>query len=203
MNAGVDAPEWGDVDRGQRPGSHPDDEFPRFSRKGWQSFASTQIEEVFFGTDVWPRLNPTDRALVRSQRGPMASIPFHTPPVSAASRFNPQCFRVLLLRRLWCQLPLSSATCRCGQPLDSRGTTGELAAPRGFWVAEGIRWRVARHGSAGKQEQGCPSTSVTKNWTFCQGQEQTTVVWKWSLMVCLLSRRTVGRGHHDGQHRPS
>ena len=27
-NAGVDAPEWGDVDRGQRPGSHPDDEFP-------------------------------------------------------------------------------------------------------------------------------------------------------------------------------
>ena len=36
MNAGVDAPvdapEWGDVDLGQRPGSHPDDEFLRFSR---------------------------------------------------------------------------------------------------------------------------------------------------------------------------
>ena len=47
MNAGVDAPEWGDVDRGQRPGYHPDDEFPRFSWMGWQSFASTKMEEVF------------------------------------------------------------------------------------------------------------------------------------------------------------
>ena len=27
--AGVDAPEWGDLARGQRPGFHPDDEFPR------------------------------------------------------------------------------------------------------------------------------------------------------------------------------
>ena len=52
--------------------------------------------------------------------GPMASIPFFTAPVSFATRFDPQCFRVLLLRRLWCPLPLSSATCRCGQPLDSR-----------------------------------------------------------------------------------
>ena len=85
------------------------------------AFAPTEIEEVFFGTTVWPRLDATDRALVRSQRGPMASIPFHTPPVSAVSRFDPQCLRVLLLRRLWCQLPLCSATCRCGQPLDSRG----------------------------------------------------------------------------------
>ena len=64
-------------------------------------------------------------------------------------------------------------------------TTGELAPPSGLWVAEGIRWRVVRHGSAGKQEQGCPSTSVSKTWTFFQGQEQTTVVWKWSLTVCL------------------
>ena len=71
---------------------HPDDEFSRFSHMGWQSFASTEIEEVFFGTTV-----------------------------SIASRFDPQKFRVLLLRRLWCQLPLCSATCRCGQPLDSRG----------------------------------------------------------------------------------
>ena len=47
MNAGVDAPELGDVDRDQRPGDHPDDEFPRFSRIGWQSFASTKMEEVF------------------------------------------------------------------------------------------------------------------------------------------------------------
>ena len=32
QGAGIDVPEWGDIDRGQRPGFHPDDEFPRFSR---------------------------------------------------------------------------------------------------------------------------------------------------------------------------
>ena len=38
-----------------------------------------------------------------------------------ARGFCAQCFRVLLLRRLWCPLPLSSAFRRCGQPLDPRG----------------------------------------------------------------------------------
>ena len=33
----------------------------------------------------------------------------------------PQLFRVLLLRRLWLPLPLSSRTCRCGRPLDVLG----------------------------------------------------------------------------------
>ena len=32
--------------------------------------------------------------------------PFHCSPTSPASRLDPQCFRVLLLRRLWCLLPL-------------------------------------------------------------------------------------------------
>ena len=125
---------------GQRPGSHPDDEFPRFSHMGWQSFASTEIEEVFFGTTVWPRLDPTHRALVRSQRGPMASIPFFTPRVSIASRFDPQSFRVLLLRRLWCQLPLCSAICQCASHLIHVVTTGELALTQGSgspWVPVG------------------------------------------------------------------
>ena len=72
------------------------------------------MEEVFFHNTVWSRLDPTGQALVRQQRGPMAGIPFHCSPVST-SRFDPQCFRVLLLRRLWCPLPLSSAFCRCGQ----------------------------------------------------------------------------------------
>ena len=38
-----------------------------------------------------------------------------------SARFDAQVFRVLLLRRLWCPLPLSGAICRCGRPLDSRG----------------------------------------------------------------------------------
>ena len=130
---------------------------------------------------------PTHRALVRSQRGPMASIPFFTPPVSIASRFDPQSFRVLLLRRLWCQLPLCSATCRCGQPLDSRGHHRGACAHAGFLVAVGSRWKVAPHESAERQVPGCLSTSVSKIWTSIQGREQMTAVWKWSPTVCLCS----------------
>ena len=37
------------------------------------------------------------------------------------SRLELQIFRVLLLRRLWCPLPLSTHSCRCGRPLDVRG----------------------------------------------------------------------------------
>ena len=51
----------------------------------------------------------------------MAGIPFTCMPLSSESRFQPQEFRVLLLRRLWQPLPLSSSICRCGRPLDSRG----------------------------------------------------------------------------------
>ena len=80
--------------------------------------------------------------------------------------FRPSVFRVFLLRRFWCQFPWSSAICRCGQPHDFRGHHREFAPSGGFWVVEGVRWRVVRHGSAGKQEQGCLSTSVSKTLTF-------------------------------------
>ena len=76
-----------------------------------------------------------------------------TQPVSAASRFDPQCFRVLLLRRFWCQLPLSSATCRCGQPLDSRGhhrgacATAGVLGRRGYPL-ESCAARICREAGA-------------------------------------------------------
>ena len=179
MNAGVDAPEWGDVDRSQRPGYHPDDEFPRFLNMGWQSFASTKIQEVFFGTNVWPRTE-----LWCAQRGPWpASHSTHhvslLHPVSTLS--VPECFFCVAFGASSLEfrnLPVWPATRFSWPPLGSLRTAGGFGSPR-------VSGRVVRHGSAGKQEQGCPSTSVSKTWTFFQGQEQTTVVWKWSLMVCL------------------
>ena len=66
QGAGVDAPEWGDIDIGQRPGFHPDDEFPRFTTIGWQVFASSPMEEAFFNTAISSRLGPTDPISKRS-----------------------------------------------------------------------------------------------------------------------------------------
>ena len=51
----------------------------------------------------------------------MASSPSTTPPASVHARFDPQLFRVLLLRRLWQLLPPVSRIFRCGRPLDSSG----------------------------------------------------------------------------------
>ena len=42
-------------------------------------------------------------------------------PAVPESRLEPQIFRVLLLRGLWCPLPLSSHCCQCGRLLDARG----------------------------------------------------------------------------------
>ena len=58
---GIDVPEWGDVDKGQRLEFHPDDEVPRFPRIGWQVFGSTPMEEAFFNTAICPRLGQAQR----------------------------------------------------------------------------------------------------------------------------------------------
>ena len=151
------------MDRGQRPGYHP--EFTLFIRMGWQSFASTKMEEVFFGTTRSPRLDPTDRADAACTERSNGKHPI--PHTTRLCRIP---FRSSVFHGASSASPLVPA------PLEFRDLP--------VWPTTGIRWRVGQHGSAGKQEHGCPSTSVSKTWTCLQGQEQTTVVWKWSLTVC-------------------
>ena len=121
VDVGFDAPEWGDVARGQRPGRSPENRDPTEPRFGWQCLASADVERTFLQGVIWPELSPADGALLRSQCGPFAGIPFTCSPVVVESRLEPQIFRVLFLRRLWCPLLLSAHFCRCGRPLDVRG----------------------------------------------------------------------------------
>ena len=171
----------------ERPGFHPDNEFPRFSRMGWQSFAATEIDEVFFRTTVWPRLDPTHRASVRSETGSMARILFFTPPVSTASgstlRVSGSSFCVASGASSLCVLQLVGVASHLIHVV----TTGELALTQGFLVAAGSRWKVALHESAERQAPGCRSTFVSKTWISIHGREQITAVWKWSPTVCLSS----------------
>ena len=136
--------------RGVRPGYDPlVDDLPRLSTQGWQHFASEAVEASFLADTIWPRLDVPHQALMRSQQGPMAGIPFTCMPLSSESRFQPQEFRVLLLRRLWQPLPLSSSICRCGRPLDSRGhhraacSVAGVLGRRGF-ALESAAARVCR-----------------------------------------------------------
>ena len=120
LDRGFDAPRWGAVAHGSRPGRGLDDAEPAEAAHGWQRPASSASEECFRRGAVWPRLSG-DRALLRSQSGPLSGVPFISSPAFHHSRFSSQEFRVLLLRRLWLSLPLTSRVCRCGRPLDSCG----------------------------------------------------------------------------------
>ena len=94
-------------------------------------------------------LTDSHRALLRSQGGHLASSPFTTPPSSFHARFDPQQFRVLLLRRLWQPLPPVLRICRCGRPLNSSGhhraacVTSGVLGRRGFAVESAVA-RVCR-----------------------------------------------------------
>ena len=107
-----------------------------------------------------PQLDPIDRALVRSQRSNRKQP---IPHATSLCRIPILSVRVFLLRRFWCAV-------------------AGVAWHRGARVLghRGICWRVVRRGSAGTQEQGCPTTYVSK---ISPGQEQTS--WKWSLTFCL------------------
>ena len=113
-DSGFDAPNWEDLAEGASP--HQDEsqeEEPNQPRHGWQKVASMHLESKFISDALWPTLSAQERALMRSQCGPLSSVAFTAFPTSRLTRFDFQPFRVLLLRRLHLPLPLSARACRC------------------------------------------------------------------------------------------
>ena len=92
--------------------------WPGIRRHGWQRTATEPVHGVLMEGTVRPRLSATEKALFRSQGGPLAGIPFMCFPTSRLSWMDSSLFRVLFLRRLWLPLPPSSPFSRCGSPLD-------------------------------------------------------------------------------------
>ena len=115
----------------------PREEGPTEPRFGWQCLASADVERTRLQGAVWPELSPADRALLRSQCGPFAGIPFTCSPVVVESRLEPQIFRVLLLRRLWCPSLSLLTSAGAAVPLTFVATTGQLVGGQGCWDVEG------------------------------------------------------------------
>ena len=106
---------------GQRPPRREPEEFePGGCRHGWQHEAASRVERQHRGR-LMPRLPQQQRAMLRSQSGPLAGVPLSTTPCNFLSRIDSHLFRVLLLRRFRLPLPLSARQCRCGRPLDTFG----------------------------------------------------------------------------------
>ena len=122
VRVGFDAPNWQELRAGFRPpGQQVDEGQVGIPGHGWQHEATEAVHAHLMATTIWPRLAPEERALIRSQGGPMSEVPFTCFPVSRESRNESSSFRVLVLRRLWLPSPLSSRNCWCGLPLDLRG----------------------------------------------------------------------------------
>ena len=61
---------------------------------GWQRMAVRQVEQKFIHEEVWPTLDDPRRALLRSQRGPLASAPLTALPTSRMTRIEALCRRL-------------------------------------------------------------------------------------------------------------
>ena len=90
---------------------------------------------------------------MRSQTGPLFSLPFTVLPTNRYTRFDPQPFRVLLLRRLHLHLPLTARqwpSTRCLLP--------SSVLLQGFLGEGATRWRLVLFRSVEKQVLVCDST---------------------------------------------
>ena len=116
VDAGFASPVWEDLARVLRPDPTPDKD-PSSPEQEGQYWATQPLNGRFIEAAVRPRLPDSSRAMLRSQSGPLASVPFTCCPISRHTNFDAQIFRTFLLRRLWLPLSSSSRACRCGRPL--------------------------------------------------------------------------------------
>ena len=88
-DAGFERPNWADLFEGRSPGRVSDDEDPCQPRAGWQQKAGSVLEHHHHDHVVWPRLREPEQALMRSQRGPLASVALTSTPSDRSSRPDP------------------------------------------------------------------------------------------------------------------
>ena len=119
--AGFESPSWQALVCGARPGRREPEEYePGTVRRGWQHAAALVVEERAREA-MFTRVSDQVKALVRSQGGPGAGAPFTATPSCRETTIPSHLFRVLVLRRLRQQLPLTGQACRCGRLLDAFG----------------------------------------------------------------------------------
>ena len=160
--AGFELPSWDALLHGARPSPRDPDEFePSSQRFGWQHEAASRVEHHHRDRVLFPLLSDHEKALVRAQ-GSGSGGAFFAVPSSYATRFEPQLFRVLLLRRLHLPLPLSVRNCRCGRPLDSRGHHRALCAG---W-SSGKTWLCSGEGKVQVHQKNFHQKRLSSKTTF-------------------------------------
>ena len=146
-------PSWDELIRDRPSHGSVEEEDPSQPRYGRQKDAAAVVNKVFLEEEVRLLLDEPEEALLRSQGGPLASVPFTSLPTLRETTFAPQPFRLLLLRRLRLALPLSARWCRCGRPLDCRGHHRSACSRAGIlgyrgYPMESVMARICREAGA-------------------------------------------------------
>ena len=204
LEAQFDAPGWEALADGQRPDREGFiEDGPGLPRHGWQCKATRPVDEGFLEGVVRPRLLGAQQALLRSQSGPFASLPFTSFPSAPHTRFDPQPFRVLLLRRLWLQLPSSGRSCRCwpsprsvrrGGGFESQGIRSGVCRSAGLSGSRRsgqLERQSPGHGS-GSAQPSRQSEDLKSWWTGCPCSTAPSLPWTppWCLHFVGMGLRT-------------
>ena len=153
-DAGCVLPSWFELVDEVRPPVPEDTGDPFQPHQGWQHFASNTVEQLHL-REALLTLPPFQRALVRSQGGPLSSRPFVCCPTSQLTKFSSQSFRVLLFRRLHLPFPLSSRNCSLAVHSTALATTGQLARLQVCWGGVGSPSKAPSPGFAGREPHAC------------------------------------------------
>ena len=132
--------EWR-MERARHP--RPRTRTPSDWRAGWQHEAASRVEAHHRASVIYPGADERERALVRSQSGPLAGVPFSTVSRNYDTRLEPHLFTVLLLRRLRLPLPPTVHLCRCGSQQDSFGHHRAACAQGGWLARRGFAVEIA------------------------------------------------------------
>ena len=150
-DVGFELPSWVDLEEGLRPDSAAVEDEPGMPRFGWQRVAAACLEVDFKPHRLLPTMASAERALMLSQAGPLAAVPFVVFTTCLFTQFGSKQFRTLL-RRLHLPLLLSTRYCWCGRPFNCLGhhrAACSVAGILGQSVSVGERGRAGLQGSRG------------------------------------------------------
>ena len=135
---GTEVPWWVALQEGLCPPlREPEHHEPGGTRAGWQHEAASRVERQFRTEVLLPQMSAQQWAMLRSQSGPVAGVPFSTAPSSPLTRIEPALFRVLLQRS---QLSVCQTACSRSGVLGRGEFALESAAAR---VCREVGGRVA------------------------------------------------------------
>ena len=161
--AGLPNPSW--IELAATPPSAVTDPEPTGPKFGRQLKASRHLQEKFHLDVVWPSLSDSERAMLRSQHGPLASAALTALPTSGATKIAAQPFRLLLCRTspspiapFFSHLPMWPPTPTC------LATIAQRARKLGVWVGGVSPSSALQHRCAGRQERG--SRPTFSSWFF-------------------------------------